>query len=384
MLAVAALLFAGALFAARESLFGVFYGSVMAISVSSDGHYAISTHRSKELVLWDLEAKSHKVLSEEANIYSAFFVPGRDAFLWQDTHDVVRVQTIHGEILKQFKHFPTYGQVITKDLQTYLASDDQWNLFAGYGESKEPVLKDGISPSFVGTGKLLNLSLATENPLFISAGRGTDDSAIEDYSPIDSDRRFSKYKGVTLWNLNTLEPIAKLRGNSVKTHATISPDGKWVVSGDENGIGLFWHTEPPFERQRLSDAHSGIFLDDSPYEAGDPRNRNESQLIKAPQGVNDNTLAVAFISDSNYFLRFGNDSHKIALFKAGNPWPQKYFDLGKSPALVTYGWQYSRSTAIATSPESGVLVMGHKSDGGLSVYRFDEQTKTLERTWVVD
>lgn len=384
VLVVAVLLFASALFAARGMLFGVFYGPVMAVSVSSDGRYAISTHRSKELVLWDLESQNHEVLSEDANIYSAYFVPGHDAFLWQDTHDVVRVQTVDGKTLKQFKHFPTYGHVITKDLQTYLASDDQWNLFAGYGENKEPVLADGISPSFVGTGKLLNLSVATEKPLFISAGRGTDDSAIEDYKPIDPDRRFSKYKGVTLWDLDTLKPIAKLGGNSVKTHATISPDGQWVVSGDENGIGLFWNTEPPFKRQRLADYHSGVFLDPSPDKIEDSPDWDRSQLIDAPKGVTDTTIANAFIYKNEYFLRFGNNSHKAGLFKAGNPWPQKYFDLGKSPVLVTYGSQYSRNTAIATSPEAGVLVMGHKSDGGLSVYQFDARTKTLERTWVVD
>ncbi|MCL1476550.1 MAG: hypothetical protein MH219_02765 [Marinobacter sp.] len=51
--------------------------------------------------------------------------------------------------------------------------------------------------------------------------------------------------------------------------------------------------------------------------------------------------------------------------------------------MVTYGSQYDRNTAIATSPESGTLVMGHQSTGGISVYQFDPEELTLERAWVV-
>jgi len=126
---------------------------------------------------------------------------------------------------------------------------------------------------------------------------------------------------------------------------------------------------------------TGIYQEDTPHEAGDPRNWDDSKLIEAPSGLSGNTIALAFLSN-HYFLRFGNNSHKAALFKAGNPWPQKYFDLGDSPELVTYGSQYSRNTAIATSPESGVLVMGHRDSGGISVYEFDDEALELERVWV--
>ena len=117
---------------------------------------------------------------------------------------------------------------------------------------------------------------------------------------------------------------------------------------------------------------------------GDPRNRDKSGLIDTPAGLNDFTIAVAFIHNSEYYLRFGNNSHVAALFKTGSPWPVKYFDLGESPKLVTYGSQYDRNTAIATSPESGTLVMGHQSTGGISVYQFDPDELTLERIWVVE
>jgi len=365
------------------NLLGVWAGPVMSMGVSESGRYVVSAHTDNKLILWDLQEKQWNTLSGKANLYSAYFVPGQNAFLWQDTDNIVTAQTVDGDVLKQFQHFPTYGHVISKDLETYLSADEYWNVFSGYGETKRPVLKDGVVPSFIGAGKLLNLSLDRNNTFFVTAGFDNDRSAIADHSPLNSGQRFSKYGGVTLWNAVTKQPVAKLRGNSSKTHAAISPDGQWVVSADENGIGSFWNTDQPETRHRLATYEGGIYLDDAPFEDGDPRKSDKSELIDAPAGLNNFTIAVAFIHNSEYYLRFGNNSHVAALFKTGSPWPVKYFDLGESPKLVTYGSQYDRNTAIATSPESGTLVMGHQSTGGISVYQFDPEELTLERVWVV-
>ena len=368
----------------NSNLLGVWAGPVMSMGVSQSGRYIVSAHRDNKLILWDLQEKQWDKLSGEANLYSAYFVPDQNVFLWQDTDNTVTAQTVDGELRKQFQHFPTYGHVISSDFGTYLSSDEYWNVFSGYGDTKRPVLKDGVVPSFIGAGKLLNLSLDLDTTFFVTAGFDDDHSAISEHSPLNSSQRFSKYGGVTLWDAETKKPVAKLRGNSSKTHATISPDGQWIVSADENGIGLFWNTNKPEIRHRLAGYHSGIYLDDSPFETGDPRNWDESELIDAPAGLNNFTIAVAFIHNSEYYLRFGNNSHMAALYKTGSPWPVKYFDLGESPRLVTYGSNYARNTAIATSPESGILAMGHQSTGGISVYQFDPEKLTLERVWVVE
>ncbi len=359
-------------------------GPVMSAGVSDSGRFAITAHRDNSLILWDLQDSESQTLQTDANIYSARFVPGKQAILWQSLNDRVKVQTVEGKELLDFEHFPTYGHVISGDLKTYLSADENWNVFAGFGENKKPILRDGISPSFRGSGKLLNLAMARKQHLFVTAGFGDDSAPIEDYPPVDKERRFSRYSGVTLWNTETGKPIAKFQGNSAKTHATISPDGQWVVSGDEAGIGLYWNTDTPGERNRLARYHGGIFQDELPEGLPDSDYYDQSKLIEAPQGVNTFTIAVAFIHNSDYYLRFGNNSHITALFKTGSPWPVKYFDLGESPELVTYGSQYSRNTAIATSPEAGILVMGHRSGGGISVYKFDPDSLTLERTWVVE
>ena len=366
------------------NLLGVWAGPVMSMGVSESGRYVISAHRDNKLVIWDLQEKQWNTLSRKANLYSAYFVPGQNAFLWQDTDDIVTAQTIDGKILKQFHHFPTYGHIISGDFDSYLAADEHWNVFSGYAETKHPILLDGISPSFLGSGKLFNLAVDRNNTFFVTAGVDSHRSAIADHSPLNSSQRFSKYGGVTLWNAETKQPVAKLRGNSSKTHATISPDGQWVVSADEAGNSITWHTSNPQHRLRAARYNSGLYIDGLPGDLPDSDYFDKSGLIEAPRGVHDFTIAVAFIHNSEYYLRFGNNSHFAALFETGSPWPVKYFDLGESPKLVTYGSQYDRNTAIATSPEAGILAMGHQSTGGISVYRFDSEELTLTRTWVVE
>ncbi|MDN6319411.1 MAG: WD40 repeat domain-containing protein [Marinobacter sp.] len=366
----------------NSNLLGVWAGPVMSMGVSQSGRYIVSAHRDNKLILWDLQEKQWDKLSGEANLYSAYFVPDQNVFLWQDTDNTVTAQTVDGELRKQFQHFPTYGHVISSDFETYLSSDEYWNVFSGYGDTKRPVLKDGVVPSFIGAGKLLNLALDRNNTFFITAGFDDDRSKIADHSPLNNRQRFSKYGGVTLWDAETKQPVAKLRGNSSKTHATISPDGQWVVSADENGKSFAWNTSNPEKRMRNA-GYSGLFIEGLPDDLPASEYYDKSGLIDLPKGPHRFTIAVAFIHNSEYYLRFGNNSHFAALFKTGSPWPVKYFDLGESPKLVTYGSNYARNTAIATSPESGILAMGHQSTGGISVYQFDPDELTLERVWVV-
>jgi len=248
----------------------------MAVGVSSDGRYAITTHRANELILWDIEAQEREKLADHANIYSAHFVSDLDAFLWQDLDDRVYVETVDGETLKSFEHFATYGHVIDQDLEYYLSANDTWSLFHGYGEDLRPVLRDSKSPSFKGSGKLLNLTLSGGD-YFVTAGRGlsaSDERPLEDdhppVRPTDNLRFSSNYGGVVLWSREELKPVAKFSGNAAKTHATISPGGEWVVSGDENNLGFFWNTEKPDERHRMASYTTGIYQEDTPHEAGDP------------------------------------------------------------------------------------------------------------------
>ncbi|TVP52679.1 MAG: WD40 repeat domain-containing protein, partial [Halomonas sp.] len=318
---------------------------VMALGVSSDGKYVVTTHEDGALVLWDVERKKREVLSNEANIYSAYFIEESDAFLWQDQNDLVYVQSVNGEVIEKFEHFPTYGHLMDSTFSDYLASDIDWNIFHGYGDDMQPVMQDGVSPSFKGSGKILKLTLSEQGRKFVSAGLGDRESpSVDEVSAVAPERRFSNYTGVTLWNLDTFQPIAMLPGNSFKVDATISPDGQWVVSGDENGIGLFWDTNTPEDRKRLADYDHGIFLEGLPEGLPENEYRDKSELIPVPESSKPNqwggilslatstTIAIAFINGSEEFLRIGYSQYRsdgssqtyAGLFEAGNPWPQAY------------------------------------------------------------
>lgn len=352
---------------------------VTSLSVSSDGLYVISAHENGALVLWDTDAQQREQLADNANLYSAYFIPESDAFLWQDQNDVVYVQRVDGEVIEEFEHFPTYGHVMSADRQHYLSSNQTWNIYHGYGDELQPVLLDSQSPSFTGTGQVLNLAMGGE--FFVSGGSGSPGGELEDSPPVrdEDDFRFtSSYGGVTLWNLDTLAPVAKLPGNSSKTYATISPDGQWVVSGDENNLGFFWDTDNPGEKHDMANYFVGLYLGEDPdsYDGL----WDKSQLIEAPENASAVTIAISFINGSEEFLRLGTYSRYAALFEAGNPWPQKYFDLGDNPQPSVF--DYSRNLSIDSAPDANLLVTGHAFDGGITVYRYDPEARTLTKEWV--
>ncbi|WP_217904940.1 WD40 repeat domain-containing protein, partial [Marinobacter lutaoensis] len=362
---------------------------VMTASVSSDGAYALTAHRDQKLILWDLAHQTREIISRDANSYAAYFVKEQPVFVWQNLDNTVKVQSLSGEIKQQFTlDRPVYGHLMTRDLQTYYYSDLGWSLFRRNADGTSQTLKATDENAFLGYHKLLNLAMDTAEQRLVTAGSGEPKGFEPPYyqtlaEVLEDGENYKRLYSVALWDLNSGEPIAKLDGNSSKTHAAISPDGQWVVSGDENGIGLYWNTNEPTKRHRLASYVSGIFIP-SPTDDIADASFDDSKLIAAPKGVNTFTLAVAFIDHSQYYLRFGNNSHIAALFETGSPWPVKYFDLGAAPELVTYGSQYSRNTAIATAPEAGILVMGHRSGGGISVYRFNAEALTLERIWVAE
>jgi hypothetical protein len=362
----------------------------MTASVSSDGAYALTAHRDQKLILWDLAHQTREIISRDANSYAAYFVKEQPVFVWQNLDNTVKVQSLSGEIKQQFTlDRPVYGHLMTRDLQTYYYSDLGWSLFRRNADGTSQTLKATDDNAFLGYHKLLNLAMDNAEQRLVTAGSGEPKGFEPPYyqtlvEVLEDGENYKRLYSVALWDLNSGEPIAKLDGNSSKTHAAISPDGQWVVSGDENGIGLYWNTGIPEKRYRSANYQFGIYLDNTQHAAGDLRNWNTSKLIEAPEGVNNTTLAVAFIDHSRYYLRFGNNSHIAALFETGSPWPVKYFDLGAAPELVTYGSQYSRNTAIATAPEAGILVMGHRSGGGISVYRFNAEALSLERIWVAE
>src|SRR5690554_3000910 len=363
----------------------------MSVSVSSDGQYAVSAHQNNSLYLWDIEAQRKKRIAHNANIYSAYFVRGRDVFIWQDLENQVHVYSVDtGELLTFEYPEPVYGHLMTKDLQKYLVSDIGFRVqLVDLKNSTIHTLKNADGRAFLGFGKVLNMSLSADEKYLLTAGYSYSYPAKYSRPKLTLKKEkqrnnYAELNSVLLWSLETLEPIARLNGNSAKTHASISPDGQWVVSGDENGIGRFWNTNEPEERFDNAHYFGGIY--GGVDESGEFKPRDRSKLIPRPsERIDDATLATLFIQNSRYYFYLSytgrEPSHPYAvLFETGNPWPIKYFHLGTNPWPSTQN--YSRNLTVSTAPEAGILVTGQDSRGGINVYQFDAEALTLKRIWV--
>lgn len=359
-------------------------GPAMVVSVSSDGRYAISSHEDKRLVLWDIENVKKNIISNQANIYSAYFVPGQDVFLWQDLENVVYLQKVDGTIVQSFSHFPTYGHILSPDLKKYVSSDQDWNIYLGHGENLESIKKDGESPGFIGIGKLLNLSFTPDSRYLLSAGDSgfgsLDNLALSDHPPVKKGQIFSNYAGVFLWDLSTRFPVYRFPGNAAKTTATLSPDGRNTISGCENGMGFVWDNHTRTQRVRLASLYHGV-LETNGTDDYEKWTRDKTGLIPPPKDLDSNeaTIALKFINRKNY-LRFLTYSPYAVLYDINSPLPSKYLPLGSDPFPAVS--DYSRNAAIDTAPDAGVLVMGQREGSGIIVYQYHPEKQELEKVWV--
>jgi len=362
-------------------------GPVVVVSVSSDGRFALSSHLDNRIVLWNLERKEKTLVSDNANIYSAYFVRGAELFLWQDIDDVVHIQGVNKEEFDSFPHFPTYGHVLSADLKHYVSCDADWNLFHGSGDAMKPVKQDGDSPSFLGQGKLLNLTVADEGNLLLSAGRGfdiPDNLPITDEGAVRPEQMFSDYAGVVLWELSSGRPLFKFPGNSAKTNATLSPDGQYVVSGCENSRAYVWNAKTGKRILKVASLHFGI-LNKNGSDDYEKWTFDDTGLISPPEDLNASvggaTLAIKFI-DQHHYLRFLTNSPYAVLFHVDNPLPLKYLYLGRNPLPAVR--DYVRNAAMDTAPDAGILVMGQQYGDGILVYKYDSERQKLERVWVAE
>ncbi|WP_253483234.1 hypothetical protein [Natronocella acetinitrilica] len=354
---------------------------VVTVGVTSSGDYAVSTHRDGTLTIWDLQTGDSKTQADNANIYSAFVSDDDAFFMWQDFHGEVFIQNFDGELLEQFKGFHAYGHVITKGRDIYLAVDENWNVFRREHDKVEAVKRDGNSPGFRGIGKLLNLAIHEETCLLLTAGDGTDreemSTPVKNPPPV-----FSNYAGVVLWNFCENEPKYKLPGNAAKTYATLSPDGTHVVSVDENGLSFVWRTDSGELAYRVSRIGTGVFV--GGHEMGSPKNRDTSGMRlhypdDFPEGFYGHSMvAVQFISETEYLV-FHTRQPFAVLYELGDPFAHAILPLGDDPFPSVSS--YARNASIATAPEANLLVTGQRDGGGINVYRYDPDTRTLELDW---
>ena len=350
---------------------------VASLGVSSDGQYIITAHGRDELVLWDVAKKEKKLLAKNANPYSAYFIPDSHEFMWQDTNNIVHIQNVSGQEVKQFPHFETEGHIITADKRFYLSADTWGKLYKGYGDNLVPVYTDEpIAPSQPYTLSIHgNYILSTYDTI-----TGRNDPPAETNltaNPVNPDiHKKSSYAGVTLWDKTTLKPIARLWGDSGRTTGKISPDGKWIVTGSDNSSKQMWEVNNLNNRLKIIGL-DGTYNEKTGY-------LDNSKVLPIPDKFKNkqaaglfNILAVAFLTEKDFIL-FSRDAPDeiFPIYATGNPWIQGYVDLGERKSIS------HSNLSIGSSPKAHILAISQGS--GIAVYRYHPETKELEKIWVAD
>ena len=361
-------------------------GVARTVGISSDGKYVISAHRWKnskknktKLVLWDMDKREKKIIAEDVNTDTAYFIPDSHDFMWQGEDNVVHIQNIEGKELESFKHFEIARHIMSADRTFYASANQTGKIFKGHGENMVPIYTD--TP----IGLHYNFDLFDNYFLTASLGRNTrEDGAVVQFNltadPVQpSVYKKSSYDGVVLWDKNTLKPVAELFGFRGRSDALFSPDGKWIVGGSENLSHYMWETANLTHRLRLADPDSGI---------RNPEKDDDSQLLRIPGvelGLN-NPVTYAFVTDTEFIeLRMappkdGWGEKYSPLYTVGDPWIKAFVEIGDTPAISTDA--YEKSNSVASTPKAHILVTGQAYHGGINVYRYHPDKMTLEKIWV--
>ena len=381
-------------------LFFLFYNPTdpaLSVSVSTDGRYVISGHASRkahwsqpigQMVLWDIEKKTKQIISTKANALSAMFIPDSHEFMWQDGNDIIYVQNVEGQQIKSFKHpFTIQNHRITADKAFYLSADANNHLYLGYGENIKIVYNDGAS-----IGKPVDLSIVGNYFLAVTSPCASQDAPIAETNltanPVNpSSSKKSSYDGVTLWDKNTLKPIAKLNGNCGATSGLISPDGKWVIAGGENFRNYMWSTNDFNQRLGLEQVDDSVIY-------REPIAPNKQHPIPVPQKYDgkkisrSHTVTVAFLTEKDFILlqesshSNGKGNELARLFTVGDRWIKGYVEIGNNPSISTDYLQ--RNLSVSSSPTAHILVTGQATGGGINVYKYHPDKMELEKIWVAD
>jgi len=336
-------------------------GLVFVLGVSSDGRYVVSTDDKRRAILWDLTKDSHRVIAKPANVYSAYFVKNTPYFLWQnDKTNLVNVQSVDGRKIKEINPgLPTYGGAITSELGDYFYSDENWNIYRTSRGKKTQLARRFTDGNFWGAQKIVNFSIRGDRMLAAGSGGEGD--------------------GISLWNLNQAKPLKTFVGTMLKAFATLSPDGKYVVGGDEGSAGFVWDVASGRKLFRLYHLRVGKPIWKGKKIVG----YDAKGLIKAPEGYSKDLNIAAILSlkfiDKTHYLRFTTYRPYAILYSITDPKPIKYFYLGENPRPSVD--DYSRDQSIDTSPEAHILVTGQAENSGIIVYHYNPKTMTLKKIW---
>ncbi len=351
---------------------------VMKISISSNGKYAVTSNSNGRAYVWNLQDKTYRAVTvKPVNIYSAYFVPNSTNIMIQnDKTNEVYIEDVAGNVLTTFNPgFATYGEAITSDLKTWIASDEKFRLFMRKDDKQKEILYHWCGPDYKNetkppkgsyfncsgamSGQLQNITFTPNEKYFTTTGGGG--------------RLF-------VWNASTGKSVKIITKNTGPTASAISPDGDYAFTTDSNSKSISYKfnsekTQPffsvlplftPTQKKYQWRPNTSInFIDDNQY-------------LVTYQGV-DNTILYAGLYNTDGIQLKPKGRDYAANF------PIKKLPLVKNPNKLGNSEIYPNTGSflpvVKTSPSTHLLVMAQANGNGIMVYKYDPGTQTLKLVW---
>lgn len=372
---------------------------VVSLSISSDARYILSCHKNHDLILWNRMRRNAARVAKKVNCFSISFLQDKSEFIWQLQNGTdIYMHTIDNRIKKILNPgFQVYGEVLSNDKQHYFGSDKQFNLYHIINHRSRVIKPAENGPGFHDVGKWLNLSLSSDQKYLLSSAMGNSqndqtlkknerESLLEDTA---KRIKFSNWCGVMLWNARTGRAIHQLGGNISKTHAIFSPNGEYIIAGDENSNVFIWSMKTGEQLYRLDSLFNRRSLCQSKGDTFFLTKKSHVMLypkdfcdvrVKAKCFKHERTNAIRYISKSAFF-RFIEGIEYVLLYKENSPFPEKYFSL-KNRSADVFG--FNGGLRIVSSPSTHHLVMASTRTEGILIFQFVPKGKSLQLIWAPD
>ena len=342
---------------------------VVALSISDDGQYVITSNLNQNAYLWNLSNQTYrKVNTQPVNIYSANFIKGTDDFIYQNdqTNEVYVVDAATLKTIKTFNpKFATYGQAFSTNLKYYAASENKQLMHIFNLKDHSEAINGREYQYYAGTGLLMRPQF-TGNYVYTTTGGGE----------------------FWIWDLNHIKDWKKIIKNVGPTMNALSPDGRYVYTADpmfrsvqyniKTGKTLLTFINWPKLKNKSTRLSNLRFIDQThflatygsapyPYMYAGLYNVNDLRPYKDDRLPYKDLWAHHEIPIKK-LLPLVPDPHK---FSSGGYGEIKY------PYPITGGY----NMAFDTSASTHTLAVAQANGNGIMVYKFNPKTEKLKLIW---
>ncbi|HKV39221.1 MAG TPA: WD40 repeat domain-containing protein, partial [Blastocatellia bacterium] len=276
-------------------------GGVRAVAFSADGRHIASAGDDHSVIIWGAETgkKEQTLLKHTARINAVAFSPDGRSIISGDQSDSVLMWDVTGD-----RGYPRWTATSGSDYCMAMSPDGRW----AADSSGVWATADGH--------RVVNFAVAGLGGMY-GAAFSSDGHMLTCVAPAPN--------AISLWDTESWRVIARLdTASGPLITVSLSPDGKWLVTGDDDGVVRLWSVRPLREEAIIG--------------------RHGSRL-----------KSVVFSHDGTLIASAGDDK-TIALW-----------DFQSRKLITRIGTHASRVLSVAFSPDDKQLVSGEE-DGSVNVF----------------